>query len=386
MAGAAGLNPDSLSQRYRNWTYYPTWVVPPTCLNPSTCPHYCNASTGIGCKTDVFQLIQLEDEIATGKYRGVYLQFDGVGYETYMASTTDMVHFNLNDPGVIFSPRAGRPPLSWNATPGMFDYGGATFVGPVLEDYRVSAGRVLKASPSDGKYYYAYFGSPKYGYEPPPGASGFASSKDGLTWERAIPLPFMDTNPANGARPWEQGQVYAPFLIPTPDGQLASFYNAGSPSRNEQSGAAYLAAGIAGLPGFDFDYNMSQWVRDPLNPTLPNDAVASFQAADPKVFFDDEQQVWALIYFCNGDTTHGADICIAFSNDQRHWDKAATPIYQHGGHPGGLDACHAHKAWLMGSRDGTLYLYYTGVSGPDCNTRGILLLTSQPLGPAALSP
>lgn len=375
------LDPDHLSQRYRNWSYYPTWVVPPACLNPATCAAHCNITGGSnsGCTTDVFQLIQLESEVAAGIFRGIYLQFDGVGYETYMAITTDMVHFDLASPGVIFSPRTGRPPFSWNATPGEFDYGGTTFIGPVLQSYAVSGPRVLQASPRDGKYYYAYGAYPTYGYESAPGANGFASSRDGLVWERATPLAFMDTNPANGAQPWEQGQVYAPFLIPTPDGQLADFYNAGSHSGNEQSGVAYLPGGIAALPGFDFDYNISQWVRDPLNPTLPNDPVASFQASDPKVFWDDEQQAWVLIYFCNGDGTDGgADICIAFSSDQRHWAKAAAPLYKHGGHPAGLDACHAHKVWLTG-RDGVLYLYYTGVSGPGCGTRGILLLTSRPI-------
>ena len=79
----------------------------------------------------------------------------------------------------------------------------------------------------------------------------------------------------------------------------------------------------------------------------------------------------------NGAGPHGgADICIAFSADARDWQKSATPLYAHGGHPKGYDAMHAHKVWLTSDGAGTLYLYYTGVFA---GGRGILLLTSKPV-------
>ncbi len=93
----------------------------------------------------VFQLWQLASE--PGLWRAVYLQFDGLGYETYMATSRDMLHFNLSDPtlidgqpGCVFSPREGRPP-SWDTKPvaGDFDFGGQTFIGPLLENYTVGA-------------------------------------------------------------------------------------------------------------------------------------------------------------------------------------------------------------------------------------------------------
>ena len=217
-------------------------------------------------------------------------------------------------------------------------------------------------------------------YEPAPGADGFASSQDGLNWVRRSPRATVDTLAAHGAQPWEQGQVYAPYIIPAPDGTLADFYNAGGAGGREQSGAAYLPGGADALPGYDFTINASMWVRDPANPTLPNDPVASFQASDPKVYFDDVQGVWVLLYFCNGGTpSGGACICAAFSDDQRTWAKASTPLYLNGGHPRGLDRAHAHKVWLTGDgKTDRLYLYYTGVDGGG-STRGILLLTSTPM-------
>ena len=377
-ARGAALDPDALSQRYRNWHYYPDWIIPPICLNPFTCATNASQST-----TDVAQVFQLPDE--PGVWRATYLQYDGTGYETYMATSSDMLHFNLSEPtlmpgqpGCIFSPRAGRPP-SWDSKPqpGDFDWGGITFIGPVLQNYTVGAPAILQRS-SAGMLWFAYGAYPSFGYESAPGADGLAFSEDGLHWLRATPRPFIDTRAANGAAPWEQGQVYAPFLIPHPDGRLADFYNAGAADGHEQSGAAYLAGGIDALPGFDFVSNTSLWMRDPLNPLLPTDANATYQASDPKVFWNAEQGVWLLIYFCNGaGTGGGANICIAFSEDQRTWSKASEPLYRHGGHPRGYDADHAHKVWLTSDGKGTLYMYYTGVYA---GGRGILLLTSQPVG------
>ena len=228
-APAAGLDPDALSQRYRHWVYYPTWVIPPVCLNAATCAAHCNNASGVGCTTDVAQVVQLPEEVGAGKWRAFYLQFDGVGYETYSASSTDMVHFQLDDPtlapgqpGVVYSPREGRPPMS-DAKPaqGAWDWGSQTFIGPLLENYNVSATRVLRRATPDKSFWYAYGAYPQRNvYEPAPGADGFASSQDGLNWVRRSPHATVDTLADHGAQPWESGQVYAPFIIPAPDGEL----------------------------------------------------------------------------------------------------------------------------------------------------------------------
>lgn len=358
---------------------YPDWVIPPICLNPFTCKTNTSQST-----VDVFQVWSTPEDPST--FRGTYLQFDGLGYETYMATSSDMVHFDLanptlaaGQPGAIFSPRAGRPPLDGQPKPaqGEFDWGGITFIGPLLDNYTVGAPSVLKRT-SKGKFWYAYGAYPGFGYESAPGADGLAFSEDALHWTRASATAFMDTK-RNASR-WEDHQVYAPFLFPALDGSLGDFYNAGTDSGVECSGAAYLAGGAEALPGFDPATNASLWARDPANPLLPNDGNATYQASDPKVFWDAEQRAWVMFYFCNGAYKEapfkgGANICVAFSADQRKWAKSSTPIYAHGGHPKGYDSMHAHKVWLS-AKGGVLYLYYTGVFG---GGRGILLLTSQPI-------
>jgi hypothetical protein len=355
---------------------------------------------------------------------------DGVGYETYSASTLDMVHFDLADPtlipgqpGCVASPRAGRPPLA-DAKPvkGDSDWGGITFIGPLLQNYTVGAPAVLRRT-SSGSLWYAAGGYPGTGYEVGAGADFIFESADGLNWRHAVPhTPFLDPVPAHGAGPWESNVIYAPFLFPALDGSLGDFYNAQRAGGLEESGAAYLPGGAEALPGWDAATNTSLWRRDAANPLLPNDVNASYQAADPKVFYDAEQGVWINIYFCNGGYKEppyagGANICIAFSLDQREWVKSSTPLYAHGGHPKGYDAEHAHKVWLttnpatgvqcewggrgpaaaglrgaaprplpapqpllLTPRNPPPYtsrsLYYTGVFG---GGRGILLLTSEPL-------
>lgn len=156
---AAPLDADALSQRYRGWHYAPDWVIPPVCLNPTNCK---NTTPGaFGGTTDVVQVFQLPGE---SLWRAVYLQFDGVGYETYMATSTSLAGpYNLTSvelargqPGVIFSPRPGRPPLDGQPKPveGSFDYGGITFIGPLLDNYTVGAPARLRRT-SNGRFWYA---------------------------------------------------------------------------------------------------------------------------------------------------------------------------------------------------------------------------------------
>ena len=210
-----------------------------------------------GAFTDIFQVWSVSDPWAepppSPRFVGVYTFYDGVGYQTAWSSSDDLVHFTqpLAPVGILYSPRT-----SWPSQPGEFDYGGAAFVGPLLTDYNVTAPRVLARAPGSGRFWYAYFGQPTRGsMEPPPGASGLASSSDGWLWVRETATPFLDTLPAHGAQPWEQVgrgrasghpgrdtqsspaplllvlllllhmqvQVYAPYLVMSPDGSGALY-------------------------------------------------------------------------------------------------------------------------------------------------------------------
>lgn len=364
---------DDWAKSYRGWHYYPSWVIPPSCIDPATCgaPPYVNRTGGF---VDCFQVWSTSDPFAdpppSPRYVASYLFFDGIGYRSALATSDDLVHFEqpLAPEGILFSTRD-------ITTPSDFDYGGAALIGPLMTDYNVTAPRVLARI--NASFWYAYFAQhTRDALEPPPGATGLARSTDARTWTRATPHPILDTNATRGAAAWEQVQVYAPFLVLGADGSVRDFYNA--KGAFEQSGVASLPGGASALPGVDA-LGRSAWVRSPLNPVLRNDpAFDAHMASDPKVFYDAALGAWVMLYFGFGGDSHipGASICIAFSRDGLSWTKASTPLYLPGGHPQGLDKCHAHKAWLNVDATGRKFLYYTG---DDCHGRGILLLTSTPL-------
>ena len=309
---------------------------------------------------------------APGVHYMTFITYDGVGYQTAMATSRDLLHWETL--GFVYSPREGVPPASWNATPGDFDYGGAAMIGPLLQNYSLTAPRVLKRS--GGAYWYTYYGQPRRGgYELDPGGSGFARSADGLAWERGTATPFLATTDPEAAA-WEKDCEYAPFLLES-GGQYVVIWNGkgldSAGGESEESGVARLPS-TTPLPGTQ--PNRTLWRREPSNPVLPVGAPGAwdtYQAADPKVWWDGDH--WVMFYFGNGGGS-GAAIMAAFSTDLVHWEKDPTPLYEPGGHPGGLDQQHAHKVWLVYDDKGVGYLYYTAV-GP--HGRGIALLTSEPV-------
>jgi hypothetical protein len=110
--------------------------------------------------------------------------------------------------------------------------------------------------------------------------------------------------------------------------------------------------------------------------TGPPDSIDSQMASDPKVYWDEVQNVWVCFYFALGGGTQGhADIAVAFSIDLIKWDKDPVPLYKAGGHPAGIDGDHAHKVSVFFDSEGVGYLYYTAVGAKG---RGIALITSKP--------
>ena len=363
-AGANALPVKKWSAKYRGWHYYPTWVVPPQPRGPGL------ETVQL---TDCAVAFQVAEE--PGRFLMSYITFDGVGYRTAIATSHDLVHWNTSGDGngIAYSPRAGDPPLAWNASVGDFDYGGAAMIGPLLANYSMHASRVLKRS--GGSYWFTYYGQPhRGGYELDPGGSGFARSADGRHWDRGSMLPFLATSDPE-AKAWEKDCEYAPFLLED-GGRYTVLWNAkGSNAQgklSEESGVATLPTSTP-LPGTQS--NGTLWARQPSNPVLPTgigDAWDTYQAADPKVWWDGDH--WTMLYFGNGGGS-GAAIMTAFSTDLLIWEKDPVPLYKPGGHPAGLDKQHAHKVWVI-YHSGVGYMFYTAV-GPQ--GRGIALLTSAPL-------
>lgn len=68
-------------------------------------------------KTNIAQVWRVPGET---QWSMTYTFFDGVGYQTALAHSDDLLHWNQS-PGTVYSPRADRPPMEWVAQPGDFD-------------------------------------------------------------------------------------------------------------------------------------------------------------------------------------------------------------------------------------------------------------------------
>jgi hypothetical protein len=212
-------------------------------------------------------------------------------------------------------------------------------------------------------------------------------SQDGVAWTRwSENVPAIPGATVGGAvwnASWKSRVVYQPYVVHA-NGTYYDFYNAAGyndlGAAAEQSGIAMLAdTRWPGVPQSG-PIDATLWRPNSHSPVLPSGAPSSFDAtmaSDPKVFWDAEQNVWVMIYFGDGPGVGGhACIAIAFSVDLIHWHKDATPLYEAGGHPSGIDAEHAHKISLLFDDAGVGYMYYTAVGAKG---RGIALLTSKPL-------
>jgi hypothetical protein len=324
---------DRWSAPYRGWHYHPDHVIP---AKPSIPGHEGFHSTDVPC---VYQVPGRPDTWFMS-----FIAFNGQGYNSFVAESTDLVHWS-------------RPRLAMGFGPANeFDHGGCVVGAFLYESYELEAPRLLK--PRGGTYWSLYGCYPRQGgYELRPGYEGVAVSDDGLTWRRAKDAPILSVqDPDCGA--WERDCIYQPWLVEN-QGRFLNFYNAAN-GGIEQTGLAFSA-------------DLLDWVRYPANPVIrvrEGGYDAQF-ASDPKVFRDGDH--WTMFYFGVGQG--GAHIMVAFSRDVVHWTAHPEPLYKAGGNPSGLDRQYAHKISLIHNpKNGTFYLHYCAC-GPQ--GRGIGLITSK---------
>ena len=332
-----GATLDQWSAPYRNWHYWPDHVIP---ADPKIAGHEDFKNTDVPC---VYQLPG-----QTGIWHMSFVAFDGKGYNSFVAESTDLVRWSHARLAMGF----GRQ--------GDFDFGGCVIGAFLYESYDIKAPRQLKKR--EGKFWTLYGCYPKQGgYEIDPGYEGVASSEDGLTWKRASEKYILSVHEPEVGE-WEKSCIYQPWLVEH-EGRFYNFYNAKHmPEWIEQLGLATSSDLLA-------------WKRHPGNPIVrvrPGGFDDTF-CSDGKVFRDGDH--WTMFYFGVG--KGGAHIMAAFSRDLLHWTAHPEPLYKAGGHPGGLDATYAHKISLVyNPGTETFYLYYCACGSKG---RGIGLITSKPV-------
>ena len=263
-----------------------------------------------------------------GRFYMTHIGFDGTGYQTGLAVSDDLVHWEKK--GVILK-RGGNQ--EWDKV-GM----AAT---AILMDKDLYGGNKIKKW--NGRYWMLYHSYPGEGYEA-------GSAEIGLCWtedESLMNWHFFEKpvfSYRDGA-PWEKGGLYKADLL-MHEGKFYLFYNA----KNKDESGWIEQTGMA------VSDDLVHWTRPFDHPVLPVDADAwdSVFASDPQVFFDSKENRWVMFYYGLGNLS--ACDGVAVSEDLYNWTKFKAPILTIGG-AGSIDSAYVHKPYMI-YHEGMLYHFY----------------------------
>ncbi|MDQ0889022.1 putative GH43/DUF377 family glycosyl hydrolase [Paenibacillus sp. V4I9] len=260
------------------------------------------------------------------KFYMMYVGFDGTGYQTALATSKDLLHWDHLS--VILRRDEGS---GWDSK---------NIAGTwILKENQIDAPPLLKKW--NNKYWLLYHAYPEFGYEEGSAKIGIAWTEDEqlLEWHRYSD-PIL--TPEAGAD-WEKGGLYKECLIEHKD-TFYLFYNA----KNTNKGKWIEQTGVA------LSTDLMHWQRYEQNPILcvsPERWDSGF-VSDPCVLQDKDQ--WVMYFF--GYNYKQAQEGIALSKDLLHWDKYPDPIIRVG-EEGTIDSIFAHKPSVI-THNGVLYHFY----------------------------
>jgi predicted GH43/DUF377 family glycosyl hydrolase len=264
-----------------------------------------------------------------GRFWMTYVGWDGVGYQTGLASSDDLVSWTKE--GLLL----GRGPK------GSVTAYNIALTSILRENDLCGRGSLKRVN---GQFVGTYHAYPEPGYETGPAVIGLCYSDDLHTWD--VRPPVLEPDPAWA---WEAGGLYKSWLLEA-GGVYYLFYNA----KNRTHSPWIEQTGVARSP------DLVHWERFASNPVLPIGEPGAFDdlfASDPVVL--KYQDIWAMVYFGNCSDGHARD-GVAFSSDLLHWQKSGAVLIDVGGE-GSLDATHAHKPGII-SHDDRLFHFYCAVS------------------------
>ncbi|MCX6626456.1 MAG: family 43 glycosylhydrolase [Candidatus Solibacter sp.] len=283
-----------------------------------------------------------------GLFHMTYVAFDGIGYQTGLASSKDLVHWEKR--GCILGRDPDSPITKYNVA-----------LNWILRENNLhSAGEL---TPEGGRYLGVYHAYPNAGLEQGAAVIGLCRSRDLSSWELEGPC----LRPEEGAA-WERGGLYKPCLVKH-GAAYYLFYNA----KNQTEARWQEQTGVA------ISTDLKSWRRCEWNPIIRNGPPGSLDsrfASDPCVLKNG--RFWALYYFGLDDRGVARDL-VATSEDLLHTTKCSEAVIDVGG-PGSVDSSYAHKASLVAHK-GDLYHFYCAVSRKDGREiRGISVARSRPWG------
>lgn len=281
----------------------------------------------------------------------LYIGFDGTGYQTGLAKSSDLVHWER------VACVARRDPKS------KYTRYNVALSCIVREDELTSPGRLKKVH---GRYLGAWNAYPNAGYEEGAAVIGLAWSDDLLHWELTDPILF----PKDGA-PWEHGGLYRPNLIED-DGVFCLYYNAKTDTLPKSSGGGWHEQ-----TGVATSRDLKQWTRYAGNPILRNGDRNSPDARFASNPFVVKYKHLSGMYYFGYDWKSKARELLAVGHDRYHFTKVNEVMIDVGA-PGTVDETFAHKPSVI-FHDNALYHFYCAVSGKWPNeVRGVSVARSKP--------
>jgi predicted GH43/DUF377 family glycosyl hydrolase len=279
-----------------------------------------------------------------GRFYMTYVGWDGVGYQTGLASSADLV--NWKRLGCILKRDPSSEVTRYNVAMNWI----------VRQNGLRQPGELLRVGGAFLGVYHAY---PNSGYEAGPAVIGLCWSRDLLHWAPDPPC----LRPTDGAA-WERGGLYKPCLLKVGD-TFHLFYNAKTDAPKgwrEQTGVATSR-------------DLKHWTRYEGNPIIPNGPAGSWDerfASDPCVLNDSGK--WVFFYYGLDAKGKARDLVATGDLFQpRKIDEILIDV----GPQGSVDETYAHKPGIIW-HDGALYHFYCAVSGKWPNeVRGISVARSK---------
>ncbi|GAC1664285.1 MAG: hypothetical protein NVS9B4_19670 [Candidatus Acidiferrum sp.] len=326
-------------------------------------------------RTGDFDERSVDDPIvfyANGAFQMLYIGWDGIGYQTGLATSQDLVTWTRT---ALVAPRDPHSKYTkYNLA-----------LSSILRDKNLrSRGEAMKVN---GHYLGAWNAYPSSGYEEGAAVIGLAWSDDLLQWHLTDPI----LRPQEGAT-WEHGGLYRPDLLLN-RGTYYLYYNAKTDTLPKSEGGGWHEQ-----TGVATSSDLKTWTRYPANPILLNGhrGSESYPAANPlsaakpptpdardsrfasNPFVVQNGLDFAMFYFGFQYQRPGrACEMLALGTDPYSFVKVPEILIDVG-EPGTIDETFAHKPSVI-FHDGVLYHFYCAVSGKwPHEVRGIAVARSEP--------
>lgn len=293
-----------------------------------------------------------------GKWYMTFLQYEGRGYETWLAESDDLLHWETRGRLMSFSDTT-----DWDAN----QKAGYT----ALADYQWGGSYQLQKY--GGKYWMSYFGGNSRGYEKGLLSMGMAYTKKDPSkvheWQRLDHPVLKATDP--DARWWDNSTIYKSNIIWDKDKTLGHpfvmYYNARGDSVNPDRGAERIGMAVSD--------DMRHWQRYGDDPVLNHDKGIT---GDP--YLQKMGDLWVMFYYgAFWEHTEGAFNRFACSYDLVHWTDWTGENLVEPSKP--YDEVFAHKSYVIKYK-GVVYHFYCSVN-KDFD-RGIAVATSEDMGSSDL--